>query len=105
MLPDYFQTEIYPLGYFTFQLPGTALGIDSGIILEISVEYGLGADGQQITANAWAREQSGVIKYFLQTVHVALGGEEAVRIIQALNSDEIFQSNAVRLIAMLEQQK
>ena len=62
MTPHFFEAEINSFGYFTFLLPvSAALGIDSDKILEISVDYGAALDGDQLTANAWAREQNGVI--------------------------------------------
>ncbi len=105
MMPDFFETEINTMEYFTFLLTGTALGVESDFILEISVDYGVALDGSQITANAWARERNGVIKGFLQTVHVALGEDAPIRIVEALNCDDLFLSNSVRFIAMLQQQQ
>ena len=63
MTPHFFEAKINSVGYFTFLLPASAaLGINSDKILEVSVDYGAALDRDQITANAWAREQNGVIK-------------------------------------------
>ena len=106
MMPRFFEAEINSAGYFTFLLPAsTALGIDSGKILEISVDYGTALDGSRITANAWAREQNGVIKGFIYTVHIAPGENEQERIVEALNNCEAFLSNLSQFAAMLDRQQ
>ena len=57
MTPHFFEAEINSVGYFTFLLPASAaLGINSDKILEVSVDYGAALDRDQITANAWTRE-------------------------------------------------
>ncbi len=105
MMPDFFKTEINSIEYFTFLLTGTALGVESDIVLEISVDYGSALDSNQIIANAWARERSGVIKGFIQTVQVDCGEDVPMRIVEKLNSDDLFLSNAVQFIAMLERRQ
>lgn len=106
MMPHFFEAEINSVGYFTFLLPAsTALRIDSGKILEISVDYGAALDGNQIVANAWAREQNGVIKGFIYTVYVAPGENEQERIVEELNNCEAFLSNLTRFVAMLDRQQ
>lgn len=105
MLPDFVEMELCSKGYFTFLLPCVALGIESKIILEISVEYGLSLDGSQITANAWAREQNGVIKGFIQTVHIAPGENEQERIAEELNDNEGFLFNLGQFVNMIEKQQ
>lgn len=105
MLPQFFETEIKSISYFTFLLTASALGVESDMVLEISVDYGATPGGDQITANAWAREQNGVIKGFIYTIHVAPGENEQERIVEALNNCEAFLSNLTRFIAMLERQQ
>lgn len=104
MLPHYFETEINSISYFTFVLTAAAVGVESDIILEISVDYGVSLDRSQVTANAWARKQGGTVKFFIQTVHVPLGDEEPERILAALNGNDGFLSALAQLIAMLERQ-
>ena len=106
MLPHFFEAEINSISYFTFLLPAAeALGLDSDKILEISVDYGLAPDGKQIAANAWAREQSGVIKGFIYTVHVPIGPDEQERILMELNGSEGFLSNLEQFVALLDRQE
>ena len=105
MVPDFVEMELCSKGYFTFLLPCIALGIESSTILEISVEYGLSLDGSQITANAWAREQNGVIKGFIQTVYVALGEDEQERIFEELNGNEGFLINLTQFSSMINKQQ
>ena len=106
MTQHFFEAEINSFGYFTFLLPvSAALGIDSDKILEISVDYGAALDGDQLTANAWAREQNGVIKGFIYTVHIAPGENEQERIVEALNNCEAFLSNLSQFAAMLDRQQ
>ena len=102
----FFEAEINSVGYFTFLLPASAaLGINSDKILEVSVDYGAALDRDQITANAWAREQNGVIKGFIYTVHVAPGENEQERIVEELNSCDAFLSNLTQFVAMLDRQQ
>jgi hypothetical protein len=106
MLPHFFEAEINSISYFTFLLPAAeTLGLDSDKILEISVDYGLVPDGKQIVANAWAREQSGVIKGFIYTVHVPTGPDEQERILMELNGSEGFLSNLAQFVALLDSQE
>ena len=106
MTPHFFEAKINSVGYFTFLLPASAaLGINSDKILEVSVDYGAALDRDQITANAWAREQNGVIKEFIYTVHVAPGENEQERIVEELNSCDAFLSNLTQFVAMLDRQQ
>ena len=105
MLPDFFQAEIRSIGYFTFILTAPAVGVESDLILEISVDYGTTQDGSHLVANAWARERNGMIKCFIHTVHVELGDEEPERILAALNEDEGFLSTLRQFIVMLERRR
>ena len=106
MTPHFFEAEINSFGYFTFLLPASAaLGINSDKILAVSVDYGAALDRDQITANAWAREQNGVIKGFIYTVHVAPGENEQERIVEELNSCDAFLSNLTQFVAMLDRQQ
>lgn len=105
MLPDFFKTEIHSIGYFTFILTAPAVGVESDIILEISVDYGTAQDGSHLVANAWARERNGTTKCFIHTVYVDLGDEEQERILAALNEDEGFLLTLRQFIAMLERHR
>ncbi len=105
MLPDFFETEVQSKGYFTFILTAAAAGVESDIVLEISVEYGTAYDGNHLVANAWAREQDGMTKCFIDTVHVDLGDKEPERIFAVLNQDNGFRSTLIQYIAMLERQR
>lgn len=69
------------------------------------MDYGTVLDGDRVTANTWAREQNGVIKGFIYTVHVAPGENEQERIVEALNNCEAFLSNLTRFAAMLDRQQ
>lgn len=106
MIPHFFEVEIHSTSYFTFLLPvSAALGIDSDKILEISVDYGTALDGNQIVANAWARERNGVVKGFIYTVHIPLGENEQERIVEELNNCEAFLSSLTQFAAMLDRQR
>lgn len=104
-MPHFFETEIKLISYFTFLLTASALGMESDMVIEISVDYGAAQSGDQIIANAWAREQNGVIKGFIYTVHVAPGKNEQERIFEALNNCEAFLSNLTQFVAMLDRQQ
>lgn len=63
------------------------------------MDYGTVLDGDRVTANTWVREQNGVIKGFIYTVHAAPGENEQERIVEA------FLSNLPRFAAMLDRQQ
>ena len=63
------------------------------------MDYGTVLDGDRVTANTWAREQNGVIKGFIYTVHAAPGENEQERIVEA------FLSNLPRFATMLDRQQ
>lgn len=100
----FFESKIKSISYFTFLLTASALGLESDMIVEISVDYGTTLDGKQITANAWAREQNSIIKGYIATIHVAPGENEQERIFAQLNGSEDFLSNLKQFIAMLARQ-
>ena len=106
MTPHFFEAKINSVGYFTFLLPASAaLGINSDKILEVSVDYGAALDRDQITANAWTREQNGVIKGFIYAVYDAPGENKQERIVEELNRCEAFLSNLTQFVAMLDRQQ
>ena len=99
--PDFCETRINRINYFSFLLPATALGIDSDLIIEISVDYGDSQDKTKVTANSWAREKSSLIKGFITTVHVSPGDNEDERIFNKLNASQEFKATLVDFIQML----
>ena len=55
-LPDFVETHLREMGYFTFLLPVTAFGYQDDMIMEVSVEYGLSGDRTHYQAKAKHRE-------------------------------------------------
>ena len=73
------------------------------------MDYGAALDRDQITANAWTREQNGVITYvikgFIYAVYDAPGENKQERIVEELNRCEAFLSNLTQFVAMLDRQQ
>ena len=96
--PNMVVTEISIPNYFVFRLPATALQIDSGMMLEISVEYGQSAvDPNELTANVWARQESGETIQFLMSLYLPArenetAKEQVGRFFEALSGNEAFTS-------------
>ena len=96
-VPDFEDTEISMLTSFSFRLPATALHIDSGIVVDVIVEYGENpADRSELAGNAWARQEGGETSSFLMAVHLpAKQGEpqreQVDRIFTALNGSGAFK--------------
>lgn len=109
LFPDFVETDLNLINALTFRLPATAVGIDSGVIVEIVVEYGGNpADTGDLIANAWAREVGAAISGFIAPVHLPVKtGEkpmdQATRILSTLNESEVFQEQLFKFITMLTQ--
>ncbi len=103
--PNLVETEISRLNVFTFKLPATALQIDSGMMVDIVVEYGASsADGEELLANVWAKQADGVTIRFLMPVRLAgkrgeTPMEQINRVFAALNGNETFQAKLYSFIA------
>lgn len=103
--PNYVETEISMLNTFAFKLPATALQIDSGMVVDIMVEFGeSAADRNELMANVWAKEDDGVTIRFLMPVHLpAISGEprkeQVNRVFAALNENDTFKSKLYHFVA------
>lgn len=96
--------EISMLSSFSFRLPATALGIDSGLIVDVIVEYGENpADRSELAGNTWARPEGGLTASFLMAVHLPVKEnepqkEQVDRIFSALNDNQVFKEKLSRFI-------
>lgn len=96
-IPSIEDAEISMLSSFSFRLPATALHIDSGMIVDVIVEYGENpANRTELAGNAWARPEGGLTTSFLMSVHLpAKQGEspkeQVDRIFASLNANSIFK--------------
>ena len=69
--PNLVETEISMINSFAFKLPATALQIDSGMMVDVLVEYGENsADRNELIANVWARLVGGGTCRFLMPVRL-----------------------------------
>ena len=92
-IPDYAETTLKEINYFTFRLPVTAFGYQDDMIMEISVEHSLSTDKTHHLANAWVREIHSTSKQLVYTPSIpAAGGPASMEIFDALNGDEQFSS-------------
>lgn len=95
--PNLVETEISMLNSFAFKLPATALQIDSGMMVEVLVEYGeSSADRQELIANVWARQVRGGTSRFLMPVRLPAVKDESRRdqvnrVFAALNENGTFK--------------
>lgn len=95
--PNLVETEISMLNSFAFKLPATALQIDSGMMVEVLVEYGeSSADRQELIANVWARQVRGGTSRFLMPVRLPAKNDESRRdqvnrVFAALNENGAFK--------------
>lgn len=95
--PNLVETEISMLNSFAFKLPATALQIDSGMMVEVLVEYGeSSADRQELIANVWARQVRGGTSRFLMPVRLPAKKDESRRdqvnrVFAALNENGAFK--------------
>lgn len=94
--PNMVVTEISMPNCFAFKLPVTALQIDSGMILEIFVEFGQSAvDPSSLTANVWVRQDFGESIQFLMSLYLPVKPEETTkeqvnRFFEALSGNQTF---------------
>ena len=76
-IPDMEDTELSMFSSFSFRLPATALQIDSGMIVDIAVEYGENpANRSELVGNAWVRQEGGA---FRRLPHVRPSARETGR--------------------------
>lgn len=103
--PNLVETEISMLNSFAFKLPATALQIDSGMMVDVLVEYGeSSADRSELIANVWARLVGGGTSQFLLPVRLpARAGEarrdQVNRIFGALNENGTFKVKLYDFVA------
>lgn len=96
-IPEIEDAEISMLSSFSFRLPATALKINSGMILDVIVEYGENpADRTELAGNVWARQEGGATANFLMSVHLPVkqnetSREQVDRIFASLNDSERFR--------------
>lgn len=96
-IPDIEDAEISMFSSFSFRLPATALQIDSGMIVDIAVEYGENpANRGELVGNAWVRQEGGRSAAFLMSVHLPVRPDEAPkeqvnRFFAALNDSDFFK--------------
>ena len=94
-IPDIEDTEFSMFSSFSFRLPATALQIDSGMIVDIAVEYG--ENPSELVGNAWVRQEGGRSAAFLMSVHLPVKPDETPkeqvnRIFASLNGDDAFRT-------------
>ena len=96
-IPDIEDTEFSMFSSFSFRLPATALQIDSGMIVDIAVEYGENpANRSELVGNAWVRQEGGRSAAFLMSVHLPVKPDETPkeqvnRFFAALNDSDSFK--------------
>lgn len=96
-VPDFEDAEISMLSSFSFRLPATVLHIDSGMIVDVVVEYGENpADRSELAGNAWVRQEGRETSSFLMAVHLPTKQgepqkEQVDRIFTALNDSGAFK--------------
>ena len=95
--PDIEDAEISMFSSFSFRLPATALQINSGMIIDVIVEYGENpADRTELAGNVWARQEGGLTTNFLMSVHLPAkqgetSKEQVNRVFAALNDNDSFK--------------
>lgn len=103
--PNLVETEISMLNSFAFKLPATALQIDSGMMVDVLVEYGeSSADRSELIANVWARLVGGGTSQFLLPVRLPAREDEprrdqVNRIFAALNENGTFKVKLYDFVA------
>lgn len=94
--PNCVVTQLSMLNCFMFQLPATALQIDSDLIIDIIVEFGVSEAVQgSLAANVWAKPSGGVNIAFLMPLILPSKRDESherqmERIFSALSGHELF---------------
>lgn len=103
-IPEIEDAEISMLSSFSFRLPATALKINSGMILDVIVEYGENpADRTELAGNVWARQEGGSTANFLMSVHLPVKQDESPkeqvnRMFNALNDNGMFNAKLFNFI-------
>lgn len=106
-IPEIEDAEISMLSSFSFRLPATALKINSGMILDVIVEYGENpADRTELAGNVWARQEGGITSSYLMSVHLPVKRGESPkaqvnRIFASLNESGTFR---VKLAGFVSEQ-
>lgn len=96
-IPDIGDAEISMFSSFSFRLPATALQINSGMIIDVIVEYGENpADRDELAGNVWARQEGGLTTNFLMSVHLPAkqgetSKEQVNRVFASLNDNDSFK--------------
>ena len=104
-IPDIEDTELSMFNSFSFRLPATALKINSGMIVDVVVEYGENpADRTELAGNVWARQEGGMTSSFLMSVHLPAKQSEAPkeqvnRIFASLNESGTFRAKLTDFIS------
>ena len=104
-IPEIEDAEISMLSSFSFRLPATALKINSGMILDVIVEYGENpADRTELAGNVWARQEGGATANFLMSVHLPARQNEAPRaqvdrIFASLNESGTFRARLADFVS------
>lgn len=104
-IPEIEDAEISMLSSFAFRLPVTALKINSGMILDVIVEYGENpADRTELAGNVWARQEGGATANFLMSVHLPAKRNEAPRaqvdrIFASLNESGTFRARLADFVS------
>ena len=103
-IPDFEDTELSMFSSFSFRVPATALQIDSGMIVDIAVEYGENpANRGELVGNVWVRQEGGRSAAFLMAVHLPGKPDEAPkeqvnRVYGVLNGSGEFNAKLVDFI-------
>jgi len=108
MKPDFFETQLRSISYFTFLLSANAIGVDDPMILEISVDYGKGRSQEQLIANVWARKKDSGIKVFIISIDVPNKRGNDVQdelIFKQLNRNEFFVHELKKYVNFLREAK
>ena len=110
-VPDLWDAEISMLSSFSFRLPATALKINSGMIVDVVVEYGENpADRSELAGNIWVRQEGGLTINFLMAIHLPAKSDEPPkeqvnRIFVSLNENSTFKTKLRDFVAArLEQE-
>lgn len=104
-IPEIEDAEISMLSSFSFRLPATALKINSGMILDVIVEYGENpADRTELAGNVWARQEGGITSSYLMSVHLPAKQsetpkEQVDRIFASLNESGTFRAKLTDFIS------
>lgn len=104
-IPNIEDAEISMFSSFSFRFPSTALQIDSGMIVDIAVEYGENpANCGELVGNVWVRQEGGRSAAFLMSVHLPVKSgevpkEQVNRIFASLNENDTFKAKLYHFVA------